>query len=107
MTLKTDNLKLDFTTIRNQKIIDLEQSLILDEANSDLIKELAQEHFDTGNYLRALNCFFKVLSFEPDNPRIWNKLAVVFIKLGNFNSAMDFSRIAYRLISQEQNAFSS
>lgn len=106
MTLKTDKLKHDFTIIRNQKIIELEQNLILDDTNSDLIKQLGQEHFDTGNYLRALNCFFKALSFEPENPSIWNKLAVVFIKLGNFNSAKDFSRIAYRLINQEQNAAS-
>lgn len=106
MTFKTDELKLDFTTIRNQKIIDLEQSLILDDANSDLHKQLAQEYFDTGNYLRALNGFFKVLSFEPGNAKTWNKLAVVFIKLGYFSSAMDFSKIAYRLINQEQNAVS-
>ncbi len=107
MTVKTDNLKLDFTIIRNQKIIELEQNLILDDTNSDLLLQLAQEHFDIGNYLRALNCFFKALSFEPENGRIWNKLAVVFIKLGNFSAAMNLSRIAYRLITQEQNAVSS
>ncbi|MHA1154762.1 MAG: tetratricopeptide repeat protein [Candidatus Heimdallarchaeota archaeon] len=107
MTLKTDKLKHNFTSIKNQKIIDLEQNLILDDTNSDLLKQLGQEHFDTGNYLRALNCFFKALSFEPKDASIWNKLAVVFIKLGNFSTAIDLSRIAYRLINQEQNAASS
>lgn len=107
MTIKIDKLKPNFTTTKNKKIIKLEQSLILNNTDSGLLKQLAQEHFDTGNYLRSLNCFLKALSFEPENARIWNKLAVVFIKLGNFSAAMDLSRIAYRLINQEQNAVSS
>ncbi len=85
----------------------MEQNLILNNTNSELLIQLAQEHFDTGNYLRSLNYFFRALSFEPENARIWNKLAVIFIKLENFSVAMNLSRIAYRLICQEQNVVSS
>ena len=106
MTLNTENIENKFPASRNEKITKLEQALLLEECDPNILKNLADQHFKTGNYLRALNCYLKLLSFEPENAFTWNKIAVVFIKIGKFSSAMDMSRIAFRLINKEQNSIS-
>ncbi|MHA1243558.1 MAG: tetratricopeptide repeat protein [Candidatus Heimdallarchaeota archaeon] len=78
-----------------------ENSLIQEGLNIDTLWQLADCHYLEGNFLRALNCYLKLLSFEPENARIWNKLAVVFIRLGETKAAVDMSRIAYRMINNQ------
>ena len=85
----------------NPQIVELETKIQTVGDCKSLIKELADNHFSEGNYLRALSCYLKLLSFEPQDARTWNKLAVVFIKLEDFKSAMELSRIAHRLINKE------
>ncbi|NHJ32211.1 MAG: tetratricopeptide repeat protein [Asgard group archaeon] len=84
-------------------IEELEKSIIDNGDSSTLVRKLAEAHFNEGNYLRSLSCYLKLLSFEPENARIWNKLAVIFIKLEEHKSAVELSRIAHRLISKETN----
>ena len=50
-----------------------------------------------------MSCYLKLLSFELENARTWNKLAVIFIKLEEHKSAIELSRIAHRLICKEMN----
>ena len=106
MTLNTENLEAKFSVVKNEEVTKLEQALLFGECNPNILKNLAEQHFESANYLRALSCYLKLLSFEPENARIWNKIAVVFIKIGNFSSAIDMSRIAYRLINKEQKSTS-
>ena len=66
---------------QNSLIEELEKNIVEKGDCSSLTRKLAEAHFKEGNYLRALSCYLKLLSFEPENARIWNKLAVIFIKL--------------------------
>ncbi len=84
-------------------IEELEKSIVEKGESSRLIKKLAEAHYKEGNYLRSLSCYLKLLSFEPENARIWNKLAVIFIKLEEHKAAIELSRIAHRLICKELN----
>ncbi|MBK5114754.1 MAG: tetratricopeptide repeat protein [Candidatus Heimdallarchaeota archaeon] len=86
---------------QTSQIEELEKRLVENGDNSSLIKKLADAHFREGNYLRALSCYLKLLSFDPENARTWNKLAVIFIKLEEHKSAVELSRIAHRLICKE------
>jgi Flp pilus assembly protein TadD len=86
---------------QTSQIEELEKRLVESGDNSSLIKKLADAHFREGNYLRALSCYLKLLSFDPENARTWNKLAVIFIKLEEHKSAVELSRIAHRLICKE------
>ena len=72
-------------------IEDLEKRIVEKGDSSRLIKKLAEAHFKEGNYLRSLSCYLKLLSYEPENARIWNKLAVIFIKLEEHKSAVELS----------------
>ena len=76
-----------------------EHSLIQEGLCVDTLWRLANCHYLDGNYLRALNCYLRLLSFEPENARIWNKMAIVFIKLGETKAAVDMSRIAHKMIN--------
>ena len=58
------------------QIEELEKRIVERGDNSLLVKKLADAHFKEGNYLRALSCYLKLLSFNPENARTWNKLAV-------------------------------
>lgn len=80
----------------------LEEEIIEHGESKELTKKLAECHFKEGNYLRALNLYLKILTYEPENARIWNKLAVTFIKLEEFDLATDMSRIAFRMINKKQ-----
>jgi len=80
---------------------ELEIKIIKDGESLELIRELADSHYREGNYLRALVCYTKLLSFEPGNARVWNKIAVIFIRLNEPTSAIALSRIAHRLITKE------
>ena len=80
---------------------ELEQEIIKHGVSSELLSSLADSLFGDGNYLRALSCYIKLLSLEPENARVWNKLAVTFIKLNEFNTAVEMSRIAHTLINKE------
>ena len=82
-------------------IEELEKRIVEKGDNNRLVKKLAEAHYKEGNYLRALSCYLNLLSFEPENARIWNKLAVIFIKLEEHKAAVELSRIAHRLICKE------
>ena len=85
-----------------QNDIDFCENMLVQEGmNFDTLWYLAECHYLEGNFMRALNCYLKLLSFEPENARIWNKMAVVFIRLGETKAAIDMSRIAYRLINKQ------
>ncbi|NHJ84237.1 MAG: tetratricopeptide repeat protein [Asgard group archaeon] len=95
------------TEVKNEfelkyKIDALEQQLMEGNNNPEKqLRKLAEFLFLDGNYLRALSCYLKLLSFNPTNARIWNKLAVIFLKLGEKQAAIDMSRIAFRLINRQ------
>jgi Flp pilus assembly protein TadD len=84
-------------------IEELEKKIVESGDSNSLVKKLADAHYKEGNYLRALSCYLKLLSSDPENARIWNKLAVIFIKLEEHKSAVELSRIAHRMISKEKN----
>ena len=88
---------------QTSQIEELEKNIVENGECSSLIKKLAAVHFKEGNYLRAMSCYLKLLSFDPENARTWNKLAVIFIKLEEHKSAIELSRIAHRLICKEMN----
>lgn len=88
---------------QTSQIEELEKNIVENGDSSLLIKKLADAHLKEGNYLRALSCYLKLLSFDPENARTWNKLAVIFIKLEEHKSAIELSRIAHRLICKEMN----
>ena len=101
LNIKEENKEIYNEFSYNPQIIELETKIQAVGDCRALIKKLADHHFNDGNYLRSLSCYLKLLSFDPQNARIWNKLAVVFIKLEDFKSAMELSRIAHRLINKE------
>ncbi len=88
---------------QTSQIEELEKNIVENGECNSLIKKLADVHFKEGNYLRAMSCYLKLLSFDPENARTWNKLAVIFIKLEEHKSAIELSRIAHRLICKEMN----
>lgn len=71
------------------------------EENSHNLTEIAEMNFQEKNYLKALNYYLKILTYNPYNARIWNKIAVCFIQLGEFRTAEEMSRIAFKLINKE------
>ena len=97
--------------IRNEEVsprvnlkndIDFYENLLINEGmDFDTLWRLADCHYLEGNYMRSLNCYLKLLSFQPENARIWNKMAVIFIRLGETKAAIDMSRIAHRLINKQ------
>ena len=88
---------------QTSQIEELEKNIVENGECSSSIRKLADVHFKEGNYLRALSCYLKLLSFDPENARTWNKLAVIFLKLEEHKSAIELSRIAHRLICKEMN----
>jgi Flp pilus assembly protein TadD len=89
----------------NQKIsvYDLEDLLILTGESKELLLLLAETCYNKNLFSRAVNYYFKLLSYEPDNPRFWNKIAVSFLQLKKIEQAIEISKIAYRLIDREMN----
>ena len=102
MTFESE--KTDATSLlqENCTIKTLEQMLLLEQKDLQILKELANQHFSNGNFYRALNYYMRLLSFEPNNASIWNKIAVVFLKLGRNQAAMEMSRVAYHLVTKTQ-----
>ena len=102
MTFESEKINANTSPQENCTIKTMEQRLLLEQRNLQILKELANQHFSNGNFYRALNYYMRLLSFEPHNARIWNKIAVVFLKLGKNQAAMEMSRVAYRLITKNQ-----
>jgi len=99
MNVKNEEIS---TQIDLKDNIALYENLLIQEGlDFDTLWQLANCHYLEGNFLRSLNCYLKLLSFEPENARIWNKMAVVFIRLGETKAAVDMSRIAYRMINKQ------
>lgn len=101
--LKNKEEHLDFIL---QKIICKETDLDVLSNNQDYFVSLYEtgvNYLNSGNYWQSLNYFITLLSFNPRNAYIWNKIAVIFLKLEKFESAMEISRIAYWLINCELN----
>ncbi|NHJ03306.1 MAG: hypothetical protein EAX90_00625 [Candidatus Heimdallarchaeota archaeon] len=63
--------------------------------------ESGNNYLNSGNYWKSFSNFMTLLYIDPQNAFIWNKLAIVFIKLEKFDTAMAISRIAYKLINCE------
>ncbi|MBN1330528.1 MAG: hypothetical protein JXA54_13725 [Candidatus Heimdallarchaeota archaeon] len=101
LNAKIEDLDLPQDKQLDNGTIALENRITTFGENKNFIKELAARHFEEGNHYRALSCYFKLLEFEPRNAKIWNKIAVIFIKLENFETAIEFSKIAYRLINND------
>ena len=101
LNIKNENEEICRKYSYNSQIIELETKIQSNSNCKALIKELADNHYKEGNYLRALSCYLKLLSFEPQNARVWNKLAVVFLRLEDYKSTIELSRIAHRLINKE------
>ncbi len=103
MNVNSSKVEVSLEYTQTSQIEELEKNIVENGDSSSLIKKLAEVHFKEGNYLRALSCYLKLLSFDPENARTWNKLAVIFIKLEEHKSAIELSRIAHRLICKEMN----
>ena len=103
MNVNSSKVEVSLEYKKTSQIEELEKSIVENGECSSLIKKLADVHFKEGNYLRAMSCYLKLLSFDPENARTWNKLAVIFIKLEEHKSAIELSRIAHRLICKEMN----
>ncbi|MGC9778159.1 MAG: tetratricopeptide repeat protein [Candidatus Heimdallarchaeota archaeon] len=101
LNIKNENEEIYREYSYNSQIVELETKIQSKSNCKSLIKELADNHYKEGNYHRALSCYLKLLSFEPQNARVWNKLAVVFLRLEDYKTAMELSRIAHRLINKE------
>jgi len=101
MNVNSSKVEISLEYKQTSQIEELEKRIVENGDCSPSIKKLADAHFKEGNYLRALSCYLKLLSFDPENARIWNKLAVIFIKLEEHKSAIELSRIAHRLICKE------
>lgn len=91
-----DELKFE----KNVSNLLLEHSNIKGENSRDLT-DIAEIYFQEKNFLKALSCYLTLLTNNPHNARIWNKLAICFIKLGEYKTAEEMSRIAYKLINKE------
>ncbi len=103
MNANSSKVEVSLEYKQTSQIEELERSIVENGDSSRLVKKLAEVHYKEGNYLRALSCYLKLLSFDPENARVWNKLAVIFIKLEEHKSAIELSRIAHRLICKEMN----
>jgi Flp pilus assembly protein TadD len=101
MMMNTRSSNLNQEIILSSSTSNIEKKIIENGESNALIRELADGHFQESNFLRALSCYIKLLSLEPNNPRVWNKLAITFIKLEEFNTAIEMSRIAHKLINIE------
>ena len=102
MTLESKEIDTNSMPRENCTIKTLEQTLLLEQKNIQTLKDLANQYFSIGNFHRALNCYLRLLAFEPENAKIWNKIAVTFLKLGKYQAAMEMSRVAYHLITKNQ-----
>ncbi|HUT80872.1 MAG TPA: hypothetical protein VMZ29_06695 [Candidatus Bathyarchaeia archaeon] len=99
LNVKTEELEILQDNHLKSRAVLLEKKIITNGENKNLIKELAAKHYEEGNYLRALSCYIKLLEYEPRNAKNWNRIAVIFIRLEKYKTAIEFSKIAYRLIN--------
>ncbi|NHK31830.1 MAG: tetratricopeptide repeat protein [Asgard group archaeon] len=101
MTTRTE---LPPQTNKNPSISNLERKIILEGENKELLQKLAEEYYRKEQFSRALNYYLKLLAYESKNARIWNKLAVIFLKMEMYEQAIEMSKIAYRIINIESHS---
>jgi tetratricopeptide (TPR) repeat protein len=88
---------------KNPSINNLERKILLEGENKELLLKIAEEYYSKEQFSRALIYYLKLLAYESTNARIWNKLAVIFLKMEMYDQAIEISKIAYRLINIESN----
>lgn len=94
------NDQLKYSNTINDRLIEY-FNLCSDGEVIQSLTQYANEYFQDKKYLKAVGCYLKLLSYNPQNARIWNKLAVCFIQLGEYKTAEEMSRIAFKLINEE------
>ena len=99
MNLKNESINILQENKNEDQTNFFEKQLQENSDNISLWLSLADSYFKKEKYARALSCYMKILSYEPKNAFIWNKIAVVFLKMGENKSAIDISRIAFQMIN--------
>lgn len=87
-----------------QNIIGIETNFEKLSTNKEYFTSLFESGINclnSGNFWQSFNYFMTLLTIDHRNAFIWNKLAIIFIKLGKFEAAMEMSRIVYKLINCE------
>ena len=79
-----NNKNMKENSVLNQEILELENKIFENCNDLSTLRNLAQKYFESDFYIRSMAIYFKLLAAEPKNAFIWNKLAVIFLKLGEY-----------------------
>lgn len=104
MILNLLKIKEEHLDVTFQNIIGNETNLEKLSTNKEYfisLFESGNNYLNSGNYWQSFGYFMTLLSIDPRNAFIWNKLAIIFIKLEKYDTAIEMSRIAYKLINCE------
>ncbi|MGI0027464.1 MAG: tetratricopeptide repeat protein [Nitrosopumilaceae archaeon] len=59
---------------------------------------------EDGKYEESLDCFDKILAYNPDNPDIWNKKGAALRSLGRYDEAIEAFNKALEITPRDLDA---
>jgi len=71
--------------------------VINEEDKEKTPREVADEHFEKGELKRAESLYLKILSKEPDDATLYNKLGLIYLQDKNFKDAKSALKQALKL----------
>ena len=74
---------------KEEAIAMLEKVIAEDPQNYEALIHLANNYFDTGQYVKAIDTYQKGLAIDNTSPDVWTDLAIMYRRTGQFQKAVD------------------
>jgi cytochrome c-type biogenesis protein CcmH/NrfG len=90
-------------TVREQlgkRIAEMEKLLAVDPGNLAALVRLGNDHFDAGNYERAIDAYERALKIEPRDPDVITDMGIAFRRTGRPQEAVSAFRKALEVDSR-------